>query len=101
MQSNTGPSLKNLDFSLFKDFRFTERWNLQFRAEALNLTNTPQFSLPDLNLSDANIQQVPVDPANPNGPLKYVIAGQGNLGRVTSTLPGTERHFQLSLRLRF
>jgi len=89
LQSNTGPPLKNLDFSLFKEFQFTERWNMQFRAEALNLTNTPQFSLPDLNLSDAQF--------NSSGQ----IIGQGNLGRVTSTLPGTERHFQLSLRLRF
>jgi len=41
-----GPGVSNLDFSLFKNFRLTERLNLQFRAEAFNLTNTPAFNLP-------------------------------------------------------
>jgi outer membrane receptor protein involved in Fe transport len=44
----TGPSAKNLDSSLFKNFYFNEsqRVYLQFRAEAFNTTNTPTFSLP-------------------------------------------------------
>ncbi len=41
------PGSKNLDASLFKEFRFTERIRLQFRAEAFNLTNTPTFTLPN------------------------------------------------------
>lgn len=41
-----GPGSKNLDFSLFKNFLVTERTQVQFRAEAFNLTNTPTFSLP-------------------------------------------------------
>jgi hypothetical protein len=41
------PGSKNLDASLFKEFRFTERMRLQFRAEAFNLTNTPTFTLPN------------------------------------------------------
>jgi hypothetical protein len=44
----TGPSSKNLDSSLFKNFYFTDshRVYLQFRAEAFNTTNTPTFYLP-------------------------------------------------------
>ena len=38
--------VKNLDFSLFKDFSVTEKVKLQFRAEAFNLTNTPVFDTP-------------------------------------------------------
>jgi hypothetical protein len=37
---------KNLDFSLFKRFRVTERARLEFRGEAFNLTNTPLFAAP-------------------------------------------------------
>ena len=35
------PGVHNLDFSLFKSFRPTERMTLQFRAEAYNFTNSP------------------------------------------------------------
>jgi hypothetical protein len=41
-----GPGSTNIDFSLFKNFRPVERLNVQFRAEAFNLTNTPTFTLP-------------------------------------------------------
>ena len=77
LQSNTSPPTKNLDFSVFKDFVFTERFRAQFRMEAANLFNTPQFSAPDNNAQDKNF------------------------GVVTSTAPGSERHIQFSLRLRF
>ena len=41
-----GPGFHRLDFSVFKDFRTSERTRLQFRAEFFNLTNTPQFANP-------------------------------------------------------
>jgi len=45
-QQARGPSFSNLDSSIFKDFNFTESVRLQFRAEAFNTTNTPQFGQP-------------------------------------------------------
>ncbi|HTP36718.1 MAG TPA: TonB-dependent receptor [Candidatus Acidoferrales bacterium] len=45
---------KNLDLSLFKQFTFTERVRLQFRAEAFNLTNSPSFSAPGTNIDTAS-----------------------------------------------
>ena len=77
LQTQTGPPTRTLDFSIFKDFAFTERIKLEFRSEATNLANTPQFGYPDLNQSDANF------------------------GRITSTNAGTERHIQFQLRLQF
>jgi len=38
---------KNLDISVAKNFRYKERIKVQFRAEAFNQTNTPQFAWPD------------------------------------------------------
>jgi hypothetical protein len=40
-----GPGSKNMDLSLFKEFRTSEKTKLQFRAEAFNLSNTPTFQL--------------------------------------------------------
>ena len=77
LQSNTGPPIKTFDFSIFKDFAFTERYMLQFRAESFNLLNTPQFNTPGN------------------------VYGQSNFGVITGTLAGTERHIQFDLRFQF
>ncbi|MGJ5815657.1 carboxypeptidase regulatory-like domain-containing protein [Paludibaculum fermentans] len=77
LQSNTGPATRVLDFSLFKDFRFTERLRMQFRAEGTNVANTPQFSVPDNALQNSTF------------------------GQVTATNAGSERHMQFSLRFQF
>jgi hypothetical protein len=41
-----GPGFFNIDFSLAKKTRITERFNLELRADVSNLTNTPSFSIP-------------------------------------------------------
>jgi hypothetical protein len=69
-----GPGAYNVDFSLFKDFKFTETWNLQFRAEAFNFFNHPQFGTP------ANTVDV-----------------AGFSGQVTSAGRGRELQFALKL----
>jgi hypothetical protein len=45
-----GPGLHTLDLSLAKFFSFTERQKLEFRAEAINLTNTPILNSPSAGL---------------------------------------------------
>jgi hypothetical protein len=50
----TGPSFFNFDASLFKMFRYKERYSFEFRAEAFGLTNTPQFNNPNSNASNYN-----------------------------------------------
>jgi hypothetical protein len=40
-----GPNLWNLDSALDKNFRVSERFNIQFRAEAFNIMNHPSFQL--------------------------------------------------------
>jgi hypothetical protein len=47
-----GPGFKNVDFSMFKNFRITEAFKLQFRTELFNVFNTPQFNRPNNNISN-------------------------------------------------
>lgn len=60
------------DVSLFKDFPIHERWKLQFRAEAFNLTNTPMFGAPNTSLTSASFGQV--TPAQTNDPRIVQLA---------------------------
>ncbi len=46
----TGPSLFQLDFGLYKNFRLTERIALQVRSEYFNLFDNVNFGLPNANL---------------------------------------------------
>jgi len=45
-----GPGLNNWDLAIFKNFNFTERVYLQFRAEAFNAFNNTQFNNPNGNI---------------------------------------------------
>jgi hypothetical protein len=46
------PGLRNLDFSLFKNFVIRENFRLQFRSEFFNALNTPYFGQPNGVLSN-------------------------------------------------
>ena len=52
------PGVTNLDLSLAKDIPMTERVNAQFRIEAFNFTNTPQFGRPQNNVNNSNFMRV-------------------------------------------
>jgi hypothetical protein len=53
-----GPGAVHVDLSLFRNFKFSERWNLQFRAEAFNLANTPHFNNPSSNVSSGGFMGI-------------------------------------------
>jgi hypothetical protein len=48
------PAIFNANVSLFRTFPINERFNLQFRAESYNLSNTPHFAAPSANVSSGN-----------------------------------------------
>ena len=54
----SGPGYVNLDLSLIKKFRLTERWNMELRAETFNFTNTPHFNNPSSALDATNFGEV-------------------------------------------
>jgi len=76
-----GPGRNNFDLSLKKVFAFTERFKMEFRADAFNAWNHTQFK------GDKN-----------NGGIGTNV-GSGNFGQVTSAFDG--RQFQLGLKLMF
>jgi hypothetical protein len=53
-----GPGLREFDLSLQKDLRLTERAKLQFRAEAYNLFNRPNFNIPNRTAFTANFGRI-------------------------------------------
>jgi hypothetical protein len=61
-----------LDLSLIKNFAFTERIKLQFRAEAINSLNKAHFEGPVLNPRDSNFGRV-TSTASPTLPSEYQL----------------------------
>lgn len=53
-----GPGYTSINVALYKTFPVTHRLDLQFRAEAFNVANHPNFESVDTNLGDANFGQV-------------------------------------------
>ena len=53
-----GPSFWNFDLSLLKNFKIKERSYLQFRAEAFNAANHPNFGLPVADLASPNFGRI-------------------------------------------
>ncbi len=80
-----GPGFEDIDFSLYKDTKLTERTTLQFRADAFNVFNHPNFGQPN----------------------RIVSTAAGNsFGQITSTRApvgdfGSSRQIQLALKLLF
>jgi hypothetical protein len=78
-----GPGLVNLDASLFRNFRVTERWNIQLRGESYNVSNTPHFNNPSGSISAGGF-----------------LAITSALSRANN-LEGGERQFRLALKISF
>jgi len=97
-----GPGISQLDLTLSKKFSLTEKMNMEFRAECFNIMNSPVFAVPGGStprLADATGILQP-------GQAYTASSAGGNFGALTSTVSnqvgfGTNRQFQLSLRLNF
>ncbi len=77
-----GPGLADVDFSLFKNTKITERIGLQFRAEGFNILNHPNFKIPTSSAVFAG---------SAYSPSAGIITGTATMGR----------QIQLSLKLIF
>jgi len=81
-----GPGLAQLDASVFRNFKLTEKFNLRFRAEMLNFSNTPHWNNPSTSCSV-------VTPSS--GPD---VCG-GSFGQITKSFG--QRIFQLGAEIDF
>src|SRR5262249_32271186 len=78
------PGYRNLDASIIRNFRFTERVNMDFRVDIFNFTNTPHFvnAAPNLNKFSSLNASAPTRDAqgnilkNPDGTLRLNGFGQ-------------------------
>jgi Carboxypeptidase regulatory-like domain/TonB-dependent Receptor Plug Domain len=82
-----GPKFVDFDLSLSKNTRLKENMSLEFRVEAFNIFNHPNFGLPNQTLFSG------VGPGNVGIP-------NPSAGQITTTV-GTSRQLQLALKLRF
>jgi hypothetical protein len=81
-----GPHFRHIDFSLFKDFPITEAFKLQFRAEAYNITNTPNFFFNN-SVNDSG---------------SGALLGKSNFGQLNESDPNNvPRTLQFALKLQF
>ena len=88
----TLPAINNIDFSLSKDFAFTETLKFQFRADFINAINHPQYVA-----------------GSPNSVVPIASTAVGNYNTVTSpqfnkpdlVFGSNPRIIQLALRLKF
>lgn len=53
-----GPGTKQIDLSMFKNFAFGETRRLEFRAEAFNALNTPQFNNPSSSIGFSGVAKI-------------------------------------------
>ena len=82
-----GPGFTNFDLSVFKDFKFTERIKLQYRAEVFNLFNHLQWFGINTGISATN----------PDSPV--TAATRGTSGQLTSARDS--RKIQMAMKLFF
>jgi len=53
-----GPGYSNMNLSLARQFKLTERIGLQFRADAIHFTNTPHFNNPNATVGASNFGEI-------------------------------------------
>jgi Carboxypeptidase regulatory-like domain len=89
-----GPGLLDLDFSIIKETKITERLNAEFRAEFFNILNHTNLGLPAAGVF-AGTRGSPANPVPTNTTFDSATAGV-----ITSTST-TSRQIQFALKLIF
>ncbi len=86
-----GPGFRRIDFSIFKNFNFKERYTLQFRTEIFNVFNHPNFNAP--NFGGNGVVAI-------GGSGDYTSSTFGEIGS-TRDAPYDARQIQFALKFLF
>jgi hypothetical protein len=90
-----GPGVKRWDLGVFREFRATDRVNVQFRAECFNCSNTPVFQNPGGTTGNTNVSNLQL---NPDGSVRSL----NGFAEITGTLADfPERQIRFGVRLGF
>jgi hypothetical protein len=95
------PGLKNVDFSVAKNWKFKEQYGIQFRAEMFNVFNHTNFNGFDPGLGLSPVRCGPAQPAcGPEGKFTGAFtATNGNFGRLNNDRG--PRNIQFGLKFNF
>jgi hypothetical protein len=83
-----GPSLQTWDFSMRKQFRLTERFNLRFQADMFNAFNRANFRAPDVAFGSCTVTAT-----------SQCAPSNGAFGKIGTA--GPARNIQFGLKLNF
>ena len=94
------PFQERWDFDLFKNFAFTERFQLKYDLKVFNLFNHPSFDIPSNSVEFNPGYCYPPSPNYSCTPYGYSFPPAGNLGVLQHTI-GSPRFIQMALHLTF
>jgi hypothetical protein len=83
-----GPNLQTWDFSMRKQFRLTERFNLRFQADMFNAFNRANFRAPDVAFGTCTVTAT-----------RQCAPSNGAFGKIGAA--GPARNIQFGLKLNF
>jgi hypothetical protein len=89
-----GPGFTDVDFSIVKNTKLTERLNLQFRTDAFDLFNHPNFGQPGpFSGRTSSVITLPITATSTFGTITST--------RLATADSGSSRQLQLALKLQF
>ena len=69
------PGYKDVDLAIFRTFKLTERFKLEFRGEASNALNFANYNIPNATVGAKNFGTITAANANGTGNMRQLQLG--------------------------
>ncbi len=96
-----GPGYWNIDFNVFKNFRLTERFQLQFRSELYNILNHHNQYVQTENIDASSLVDATTNCMGGACPSQYIQTEKGGPEGYAGTPLDERRNIQFGLRVSF